>query len=99
MFKTQEDVKKAFHPIPSKELTEEMKARITRIEYAMVELATEVLDLVPESADRSAALRKILEAKFTCVQAITHVAPIEPVKKDLKNATQKNQTSQAQSKN
>lgn len=72
MIKTLEELKTAFHPVPAKMLTEEMKARITRLEYACVEFGSEILDVVPESADRTAALRKLLEAKFTCVQAITH---------------------------
>jgi hypothetical protein len=89
LIKTLEDLKRAFHPVASKELTEEMKARITRLEYACVEFGSEIIDLVPECADRTAALRKLLEAKFTCVQAITHTrVETKEVKKDGKNAQQ-----------
>lgn len=88
--RTVEDVKKAFHPIPSKEMTEVKKASIQRVEFAFENLVTELLDLVPECADRTAAFRKCLEAKFTAIQAITHteVKIVDPVRKDNKPVQQ-----------
>lgn len=76
MIKTLDDVKKEFLPVPAKELTEPMKARITRLELAFVNMGHEMIDLVPDSAHRTSAFRKLIEAKFTCVQAITHVATV-----------------------
>lgn len=68
--RNREEVVHAFTPNPK--LNEIQKQALLRTEMAFKELATEVVDLVPECADRTAALRKLLEAKMTCVQAITH---------------------------
>lgn len=68
--RTREDVIDAF--TPKHKLSEGQKQRMLRLEVLMKETATEVLDLVPECADRTAALRKMLEAKRTLTQAITH---------------------------
>lgn len=80
---TTEEIKRAFHPIPSKEMTEVMKACIQKAEIKFVDLCEELLQIVPPCADRTAAFRKIMEAKFTCIQAITHHQPKieDPVKK------------------
>lgn len=45
-------------------------AAINEIENSFVEQAKKIISHVPRCADRSAALRKLLEAKMTCVQAI-----------------------------
>lgn len=77
---TSEEVKRAFHPIPAKEMTEVMKQCVQQAEFRFVELVEELLQLVPACADRTAAFRKIMEAKFTCIHAITHhQAPIKDV--------------------
>jgi hypothetical protein len=52
--------------------------RLLKINARFKDMASEVMDLVPECPDRTVALRKLLEAKFTCVQAITH-ANAKPV--------------------
>lgn len=72
---TLDEVKYAFNPVPAKQLTEVAKVSIVKIEMAFTTLASEILDLVPESADRTSAIRRILEAKFMSVQAITHTKP------------------------
>ena len=71
---TKDEVVFAFSP--AGKLTEVQKTKIMKIENAFKDVATDIVDLVPCSADRSSALRKLLDAKFTCVQAITH--DIEP---------------------
>lgn len=46
--------------------------RILHIENSCKELLKDIYDMVPESADRTAGVRKLLEAKMTFVQAISH---------------------------
>jgi hypothetical protein len=70
--RTPEDVTRAFTPVPGKELSEQQTQGIMLVQNAFLELASTIMIDVPECADRTAALRKLLEAKFTCVQAITH---------------------------
>lgn len=88
--RTKLDVIKAFSPAPGLSQTQNMKRM--KVEAAFKELATEVIDLVPESPDRTAALRKILNAKFECIQAITH-----PIQQGGQNA-QHQQDQQQQEK-
>lgn len=68
--------------------------KLLKIETAFKDLATDIIDLVPECAHRTAALRKLLEAKMTCSQAISHppVQPQEP--KNAQASTQKVGTKQ-----
>lgn len=68
--RTAEEAKFAFTPVGKLGVTTTHK--ILKIENEFRDLALSVVDLVPESADRTAALRKLLEAKMTCVQAISH---------------------------
>ena len=87
--RTAEEVKRTFHPVPSKEMTEVVKACVQKVEFLFVELCEELLLVVPECADRTAMFRKILEAKFTATQAITHHQPEikDPIKgKNGRNA-------------
>lgn len=67
--RTQPEIKYAFEP---QKLSETQKHLILKTEMAFKELAETIIDLAPETADRTAALRKVLEAKFMTVQAITH---------------------------
>lgn len=71
-----EEVKHAFTPVGNK-LSEGQKMRLLKIQNLMTETALEVLELVPNCADRTSGLRKLLEAKFVFTQAITHNAPPE----------------------
>lgn len=68
--RTREEVRFAFSPVGK--LGQSETQRILRIEVLMKDTASELMDLVPESADRTAAMRKLLEVKMTCVQAISH---------------------------
>lgn len=70
--RTREEVTKAFNPIDGKFLTETQKIMIHKMTTEFCDLAEKIAMDVPECADRTAALRLLLEAKFTCVQAITH---------------------------
>ncbi len=68
--RTIEEVRDAFSPAGVLTATQQM--RLMKIENLFKMVANEVMDLVPESANRTTALRKILESKMTCVQEITH---------------------------
>lgn len=46
---------------------------VLRINMSFKDLATEIEDLVPETADRTAAIRALLQAKWATVHAATHV--------------------------
>lgn len=72
--RTKAEVVHAFTPVGK--LDTSLTHKIMRVEIAFRELASELTDLVPESADRTAALRKLLESKMTCVQAISHVKEV-----------------------
>lgn len=71
--RTKEEVVFAFTPVGK--LDTVTQQHVLRTEIACKELATELMDLVPECADRTVALRKLLEVKMTCIQAITHCRP------------------------
>lgn len=71
--RTLAEVNYAFTPVTNLDAIQ--KAKLLKTELAFRELAQQIVDLVPESADRTAALRNVLLAKFTCVQAITHDNP------------------------
>lgn len=45
--------------------------KIMRIERDFLDLAKEVVDLVPEGSDRDLVLHKLLEAKYACVHTIS----------------------------
>ncbi len=69
--RTREEVIHAFTPVGAK-LDEVQRMALLKTENAFKDLATDLIDFLPECADRTAALRKLLEAKMTCTQAITH---------------------------
>lgn len=77
--RTQDEVKHAFTPVGGLSPTATMK--LMKIQAAFKECAEQVLDLVPESADRTFCMRQLLDCKFWAVQAITHELP--PVKKPV----------------
>lgn len=54
--------------------------RVLRLNVAFKDLAHEIMELAPETPDRTASLRKLLEAKFTAIQAVTHSQPKETKK-------------------
>ena len=68
--RTQEEVRHAFSPVGK--LDPAQTARVQKLTVAFNELATEMLDLIPESSDRTSAMRMLLESKFMAVQAVTH---------------------------
>lgn len=64
---TKANVKEVFtYHAPSPEQVEKME----RIREAAIELAQAILDCVPDSADKSAALRQVREARMTANAAI-----------------------------
>lgn len=64
---------------PNQHLEPGQKARILKIQNAYLDLATDIIDLVPDGPDRTSALRKLLDSKFTAVQAITHPHTVQKV--------------------
>jgi hypothetical protein len=56
-------------------VNEEQASKITVLTQAFEDLVTDIEGMVSASAHRTAALRKLLEAKMTVIHAITH--PIE----------------------
>ena len=83
--RTKEDALVALRPVDGKALTEVQKQAMLRFQVGVEEFAHALFENVPECADRTAAVRKLLELKFTCVQAITHTgfdAP-HPEKKNV----------------
>lgn len=74
MLRTKQQVKEAFAATTGA-LTDGQKMCLLKIEKVFTDTAIEVMDLVPDSPDRTAAIRKLLEAKMTCSQAITHPLP------------------------
>jgi hypothetical protein len=75
--RTIEEVKFAFTSVGK--LDEITRTKLLKLENSFKELATDILDLVSESADRTACLRKLLESKFTAVQALTHYKGVQNV--------------------
>lgn len=52
--------------------TEEQKEHGARVRLALANAVLQIIDSVPPSPDRSAAIRKIREARMDCNSAITH---------------------------
>lgn len=70
--RTLQEAKYAF---TAQKTTEDQKSAITVIEAQTEQLVEHVFNEVPETADRTAGLRKLLEAKQAFIQAITHPGP------------------------
>lgn len=70
-----------FTPIGKLNATQNMA--ILRMEKLYKELATDIIEYVPESPARFTALRTLLESKFMCIHAITHT-PTPEVKNEKK---------------
>ena len=51
---------------------EEQTAHGVKVREALVNAATVILDEVPDSPDRTVAIRKLREARMDCNSAITH---------------------------
>lgn len=68
--RTLEEATAAFKPVTN--LGDDQRGALTIIESQFLNLVEHVFSEVPATADRAAAVRKLLEAKWTCVQAITH---------------------------
>lgn len=94
--RTKEEVIHAFTPVSP--LKAEWSMKLLKIQNQMKDTAMEIIDLVPDSPDRTAALRKLLECKFTCIQAITHQKEIPDGKKEGAQGNE-TQSPEAQNKN
>lgn len=94
--KTREEVVHAFTPVNPKEISPVQQQAILIMQTEHVDLATTIFKDVPECADRTVALRKLLECKMYCIQAITHTGFFKPdTKKDKPNDSQKKQNETA----
>lgn len=58
--------------LPVRVLTEEQSDLLRKFETAYASLALIVIEAMPNSAHRTAALRKLLESKMTLIHGITH---------------------------
>lgn len=67
--RTIDEIKHAFQP---QKTDQGQTHRILKIQAALQLAAEEILDLVPECADRTHAMRLLLDVKFWSVQAISH---------------------------
>jgi hypothetical protein len=56
--------------------------RILKLEKIFQSLAEDVFDRVPENPDRTAGLRKLLEAKWTLCHAVSHGGGIPVMTKE-----------------
>ncbi len=66
---TQADVIYAFTP---QKLDQTAQQKVLHLEVAYKEMALVVLDMVPEGADRTTAIRRLLESKMIAIQSISH---------------------------
>jgi len=57
---------------PVGKLNQVSQQALLHIENSFIELTRDIFRHVPECADRTSALRKLLEAKMMCSQAISH---------------------------
>ena len=79
---TREEIVKAFTPIEPKFLTQTQKAVLGKLHMAFLDLATTIEMDVPACADRTSALHKLMECKFSCSQAVTHTGYEKKEEKD-----------------
>ncbi len=68
--RTLDDINYAFKPVGKLDEVKHMK--LMHLENGFLDLAQNVCELIPESPDRTAALRQLLQAKMSAVQALTH---------------------------
>ncbi len=68
--RTKEEIAFAFTPVVKLGVTQQQLLLRTQILFK--DTATELADLIPDSADKTDAMRKLLEAKFMFIQALTH---------------------------
>lgn len=73
--RTKKEVEHAFTPV--KTLTQSQQQMIYLLQKAQTDNALEVMELVPDCADRTAGMRLLLQAKQIFIQAITHQPPVE----------------------
>lgn len=66
------------HAFTSQAIDKVQQQKILKLETGFVDLAKEIVDLCPDNADRTAALRKLLNAKMECVHSITHQLQVQP---------------------
>lgn len=85
--RTQQEVVYAF--TPTSKLSESDKMANLHLQKLFIDAATELIRLVPESADRTSALRKLLECKLMAVHALTHPPKAVKPTKELEDAEPK----------
>lgn len=67
------NVEQVRHAFSSQKVGTVERQAILNVEKAYEELALTILNQTPDCPDRTAALRKLLESKWTCTHAISHV--------------------------
>lgn len=68
--RTKDEIKFQFNPVGNLDTVSQQK--LLNVTRAMEDAATELFDNVPECADRTHALRLMLDAKMWAIQAISH---------------------------
>ena len=68
--RTKKEVIHAFNAVTK--LSEGQKMCMQKLTKAYEDMATDIIEYCPDSADRTSAIRKLLDSKNTAIQAITH---------------------------
>lgn len=68
--RTKEEAVKAIQPAPK--LSPSQQQRMLNIQKRFEDITEEIFENVPDCADRTSGMRKLLDAKMTLVHAITH---------------------------
>lgn len=76
------EIKHAFNAVPANQLSEGQKMCMLKLTKNIEDLAGDIFEFVPESADRTHALRLLLDCKFWSIQAITHATKAVKEAKD-----------------
>lgn len=93
------DLEKMFTPIEPRFLTETQKAVLVKLQRQFLDVATDILADIPESAQRTKAFWKLLEVKTLCSHAVTHVGYEKVITKEIKTNANKEKVSEKKTEN
>lgn len=83
--RTREEISYEFTPVGQMSSTQNMA--LLKTQNAFKDLALEIERLVPDTPHRTAAIRMLLNSKWTCVQAITHINNEKEIRDEQEKAT------------
>lgn len=84
--RTKEEGLTALRAVDPKFIGEVQKQAMLRFQVGVEEFAHALYDNVPDGADRTCAMRHLLDCKMTAIQAITHEVRKEEPKNENKQA-------------